>query len=67
MIFRKNKPNKYGNKKVEVDGLLFDSKKEMQRYLVLKDAERNGVISDLKNAGKVRTNTICQRKVHQTP
>lgn len=48
MIFRKNKPNKYGNKKVEVDGLLFDSKKEMQRYLVLKDAERNGVISDLK-------------------
>jgi len=38
---------KYGNKKVEYDSILFDSKREMQRYVVLKEAERKGVISDL--------------------
>lgn len=43
---RANRP-KYGNKRVEWQGISFDSKKEMQRYLVLKDAQENGVISDL--------------------
>ena len=38
---------KYLNKKVVVDGINFDSKKEMQRYLVLKEAQDNGIISDL--------------------
>lgn len=38
---------KYGNKKVEWQGISFDSKKEMQRYLVLKEAQDNGIISDL--------------------
>lgn len=38
---------KYGNKKVEYQGKLFDSKREMQRYIVLKEAEEKGVISDL--------------------
>ena len=38
---------KYLNKKVVVDGITFDSKKEMQRYLVLKEAQDNGIISDL--------------------
>lgn len=38
---------KYGNKKVEYDGISFDSKKEMQRYLVLKEAQEKGIISDL--------------------
>lgn len=38
---------KYGNKRVEYMGIIFDSKKEKERYIVLKDAESRGVISDL--------------------
>ncbi len=38
---------KYGNRKVEYNGISFDSKKEMQRFLVLKDAQERGLISDL--------------------
>lgn len=41
-----NKP-KYGNKKTVIDGITFDSTKEGKRYLVLKEAQENGVISDL--------------------
>lgn len=43
-----SKPSKYRNKKVVVDGIKFDSIKEGDRYLVLKDLSKNGVISDLK-------------------
>ena len=43
---RANRP-KYGNKRVEWQGIAFDSKKEMQRYLVLKEAQDKGIISDL--------------------
>ena len=39
--------SKYGNKKVEHDGIKFDSEREYKRYLVLKDCERKGVISCL--------------------
>ena len=42
------KGNKYKNDKVEFDGMKFDSKRERDRYIVLKDAERRGVISELK-------------------
>lgn len=42
------KRNKYRNKKVEFQGILFDSKKEKDRYLLLKDAEHKGIIRDLK-------------------
>lgn len=38
---------KYFSKKVTVDGISFDSKKESERYLVLKQQERQGLISDL--------------------
>ena len=41
------KVNKYRNKKVSFQGEEFDSKREMQRYLVLKDAESKGVIQNL--------------------
>ncbi len=41
------KRSKYGNKKVEINGIKFDSKKEGERYLVLKDMEKCGEISDL--------------------
>lgn len=46
--FKREKGKKYNNTKVEYEGIKFDSKKEMQRYLVLKDAEDKGIISDLK-------------------
>lgn len=39
---------KYGNKKITIpNGEVFDSKREYQRWLVLKDAENKGIISDL--------------------
>ena len=41
------KHNKYKNKKVMLDGVLFDSKKEMQRYLQLKMLVRIGEITQL--------------------
>jgi hypothetical protein len=46
--FKKNGGNKYHNKKVEYNGIKFDSKKEMQRYIVLKKAEEDGIISNLR-------------------
>ena len=39
---------KYGNKKIEFDGILFDSKKEGLYYLKLKDMQRNGEITNLR-------------------
>lgn len=38
---------KYFSKKVVVDGIKFDSKKESQEYLRLKDLESKGIIRDL--------------------
>ena len=38
---------KYGNKKVVVDGIIFDSKKEAQRYTELKLLEKAGKITGL--------------------
>lgn len=38
---------KYGNKKAVLGNLSFDSTREMQRYICLKDAEAKGIISNL--------------------
>lgn len=38
---------KYGNKKVTVDGILFDSEREAKRWMELRLLERAGVISAL--------------------
>lgn len=38
---------KYGNKKVEYDGHKFDSMRERDRYIFLKEKEKEGVIADL--------------------
>ena len=38
---------KYKNKKVTIDGYVFDSKKEAKRYTELKLLERSGKISNL--------------------
>ena len=44
--------NKYGNKKVEYDGITFDSKKECIRYAELKLLEKSGHIKDLQRQVK---------------
>ena len=44
---RRGSRPKYGNKKVTIQGIKFDSKWESQRYLYLKSLERAGTIRDL--------------------
>lgn len=41
------KPSKYGSRKITVDGISFDSKREARRYCQLRDLERAGKITDL--------------------
>lgn len=40
--------SKYHAKKTVVDGMTFDSKREADRYLVLKSMEEDGAIEDLR-------------------
>lgn len=55
--------NKYGNKKVTIDGIKFDSKWESERYLYLKSLERAGTVRDLQLQVRfpivVNTQKIC--------
>ena len=44
---KKKKANKYNAKKVVLDGIEFDSETEGKRYLTLKKAQEEGIISDL--------------------
>ena len=44
--------NKYHSKKVTVNCITYDSKKEMHRHLVLLDMERRGEITDLRRQVK---------------
>ena len=44
--------NKYGSKKVEVNGIVFDSKKEAKRYQELLLLEKAGAIRDLQRQVK---------------
>lgn len=41
------KSNKYRNKKVEYNGIKFDSKKERARFITLKQLEKAGIIKEL--------------------
>lgn len=43
-----NGRSKYHAKKTTVDGITFDSKREADRYLVLKSMEEDGTIEDLR-------------------
>ncbi len=40
--------SKYKNKKVVIDGMTFDSTKEGRFYLLLKEKEKNGEVSNLR-------------------
>ncbi len=48
MAYWKNNPGKYKNKKVEEDGIKFDSKKEAMRWKTLVSLQQLGIISDLR-------------------
>jgi hypothetical protein len=48
----RTRKNKYKNKKVEIDGIVFDSKKEARRYQELLLLERNGIIKDIQRQVK---------------
>lgn len=48
----KKKRNKYGNKPVSHEGMKFDSGKEFERWLFLKEAEQRGEISNLRRQVK---------------
>ncbi|MCL1944877.1 MAG: DUF1064 domain-containing protein [Firmicutes bacterium] len=39
--------NKYGNQRTTIDNIIFDSKKEAERYLQLKLMQKGGVIRNL--------------------
>ena len=52
-LLTKPKRSKYGNQKTVVDGITFDSKKEADRYVVLKSLEGAGEISHLERQGKI--------------
>lgn len=43
----KKKGNKYKNKKITVDGVTYDSEREYKRFVVLNQAEKDGIISCL--------------------
>lgn len=47
MVYFNKKRSKYNNKKTEYNGIKFDSKKEKDRYVFLKEAEDEGLIKDL--------------------
>ena len=47
------KTNKYHNKKVIIDDIKFDSKKEANRYIELKQLEQKGMISNLEMQVKI--------------
>ena len=42
------KRSKYGNRKVTIEGINFDSEREAKRYLILKEHQNKSDISDLK-------------------
>jgi hypothetical protein len=43
----REKKNKFNAKKIEFRGMIFDSKKELERFLFLKDRESKGIIEAL--------------------
>lgn len=63
MIPKRNKRNKYGNTKiVSENGDKWDSKREMKRWLVLKDAEQSGLITDLRRQVRFELIPAIKRK-----
>lgn len=47
-LYKRKEGSKYKNKKCVYNSIKFDSQKERDRYIYLKDAEDKGLISDLR-------------------
>ena len=62
--YYRNNGNKYGNRKVEADGIVFDSIKEKRRWDELKLAEAAGAIGDLRR--QVRYELIPAQREQDT-
>lgn len=54
MQMQRYRSNKYGSRKVTVDGITFDSKKEAQRYSELRLLEKAGQITNLQRQFKFK-------------
>lgn len=52
MYFNRVNYSKYNNNKVEYNGVIFDSKKELRFFLYLKDLEKDNIIKDIKRQVK---------------
>ena len=52
MAWKRYSGNKYGSKKVEVDGIVFDSKREARRYQELYLLEKAGAIQNMQRQVK---------------
>jgi len=52
MAWKRYSGNKYGSKKVEIDGIVFDSKKEAKRFQELSLLEKAGAIQGLQRQVK---------------
>lgn len=52
MAWNRYNGNKYGSKKIEIDGIVFDSKKEAKRYKDLSLLEQAGAIQNLQRQVK---------------
>lgn len=59
-VCRTSNSNKYNAKKVEIDGVQFDSKKEAQLWQKLQNLQRMGVISDLQR--QIRFELVPKQK-----
>jgi hypothetical protein len=46
-------PSKYGNRRTEIDGLTFASKREARRYLDFREQQRAGLIRDLQTQTEI--------------
>lgn len=57
---RTSNQNKYNAKRVEINGVQFDSKKEAQLYQKLENLQRMGIISDLQR--QVRFELVPKQK-----
>ena len=62
MSIRTNSRSKYNSKKVTVEGIEFDSKKEAARFIKLRTMERDGLIKDL--ACQVKFELIPSQRIN---
>jgi hypothetical protein len=67
-MFKRNLKNKFGNKKTEVDGIKFDSKKEAEYYKKYKSYLDSGTIAklELQVPFKYEIQYLANNKIHKT-